>query len=260
MVTHVTASDRAHLRPAPELREDTYAVRAGVFRRVSWGSIFAGSAVALACQLVFTTLGAGIGLAAIEPAEGVDPGEGFAIGAGIWWLITGLISLFAGGMVAGRLAGFTHQIEALLHGLLTWSFVAVLGVVLLTTSAASLIGGAFGPLARGLSARPDSSNNTVVENTGGGLAAVGAEAARQLDRTPAPPQGGAADSRVNEPGLSARPAEETVDRQEADQAADVLAAASMWSFVALVLGAGAAAFGGMLARPPLVEIERATVG
>jgi hypothetical protein len=123
-----------------------------------------------------------------------------------------------------------------------------------------------------------------VEQTGAGLATVGAEAVRQIDQTAtgtntpssseAAPQvqesqrGTAGPSTTNAPRTStpqqgapdrARVSEAEA-RRAADKAADVLASASIWSFFALVGGAIAACFGGTLGRPPLVEVERATVG
>ena len=69
---------------------------------ISWSAIFAGVVVAVAVQLVLSMLGVGVGLGLVEPTAGDTPGAGsFGIGAGLWWLISNLLALTAGGYVAG---------------------------------------------------------------------------------------------------------------------------------------------------------------
>jgi hypothetical protein len=93
------------------LRGRTTAVEAlrGVerpFARISWGAIFAGAIIALATQLVLTLIGTAVGLATLNPATGENPsGTTLGIGAGVWLVISSLVSLFLGGYVAGRLGG-----------------------------------------------------------------------------------------------------------------------------------------------------------
>jgi hypothetical protein len=277
VVVHELASD--HARPG----------RTALLRRISWGAVIGGTLVAMSLQLLFTTLGTGIGFAAIEPAIGDDPGEGFAVGAGIWWLVTGLISLGGGGWVAGRLGGFPNPIDATLHGLLVWATTAVLGAVFVTTTAAGLMGGAVGPLAEMMSRRAgqmEVRGDGVLDNTTGGIAAIGNEALRRATQ---PNAGNAANSDQNRDGSNAAdrnqsatdagvrdqvtgaqpsdtaslpagtdrtttdvPVTEAEARQTADEAADALAATSVVTFFALLLGAIAAAAGGRFARPPAV--------
>ena len=63
-----------------------------------------------------------------------------------------LISLFAGGWVAGRLAEIPRAIDSLLHGVLTWGLATLLLFYLLTTTIGGIIGGTFRTLGAGLSA------------------------------------------------------------------------------------------------------------
>lgn len=125
---------------------------AGVVKRVSWGAILAGVVITLVTQLLLSILGLGIGASTINPATEQNPMTGFGTGAGIWFAVTTLISLFAGGWVAGRLAGIPRAIDSLLHGLLTWGLATLLIFYLLTTTVGSLIGGTFRVLGSGLSA------------------------------------------------------------------------------------------------------------
>ena len=122
--------------------EDSAIVRAG--RRVSWGAIFAGVTIAVAVQLLLGILGTGIGLSVVNPVEGTTPGAaGFGIGAGIYWLITTVIALGAGGYAAARLSGVTERFDALAHGLVVWGVTLILTLYLLTSAVGSIIGGAF---------------------------------------------------------------------------------------------------------------------
>jgi hypothetical protein len=112
--------------------------------RLSWGAIFAGVVIALAVQLVLGILGAGIGLTMVDPVEGTTPGAaGFGIGAGIYWLITTVIALGAGGYAASRVAGVHERFDALVHGLVVWGVTLILTLYLLTSAVGGIIGGAF---------------------------------------------------------------------------------------------------------------------
>lgn len=112
--------------------------------RLSWGAVFAGVVIAVAVQLVLGILGAGIGLTMVDPVEGTTPGAaGFGIGAGIFWLITTVIALGAGGYAAARVAGVHDRFDALVHGLVVWGVTLILTLYLLTSVAGGIIGGAF---------------------------------------------------------------------------------------------------------------------
>lgn len=112
--------------------------------RLSWGSVFAGVIIAVAVQLVLGILGAGIGLTMIDPVEGTTPGAaGFGIGAGIYWLVTTVIALGAGGYAAARVAGVHERFDALIHGLVVWGVTLILTLYLLTSAVGGIIGGAF---------------------------------------------------------------------------------------------------------------------
>ena len=110
--------------------------------RISWGSIFAGAIIALATQLVLTLIGIAIGLATLDPATGDNPSStALGAGAGIWLVVSSLISLFIGGYIAARLAG---RLNGWLHGLTTWGTLTLATLMLLTSAAGQLIGAASG--------------------------------------------------------------------------------------------------------------------
>lgn len=120
---------------------------AQVWDRVSWGAIIAGTLLALTTQMLLTLLGAGLGLVAIGAgADREASAASMGIVAGIWWLATGLISLFVGGAVAGRLCGLRNWVDGAAHGVMVWTLAIVLSVVLLATSSAAIVSGIFGTL------------------------------------------------------------------------------------------------------------------
>lgn len=136
-------------------REDVDVVIASdsrVQRRISWGAILAGVVIALVVQLVLGILGIAIGASTIDPLAEANPVSGIGVGAGIWFAVSLLLALFAGGYVAGRLAGVPRRQDGLLHGLLTWGLTTLLTFYLLTTTVGGLIGGTARVLGNGLSA------------------------------------------------------------------------------------------------------------
>jgi hypothetical protein len=180
---------------------------------ISWGAVFAGTVVALVTHLLLTLLGLSVGLGVIGPAEGALAEIG--IGAAIWWSVSALIALFAGGWVAGRLAAIPRATSGVLHGIVTWGFVTVLSIYLMTTAVGSLIGGGLGLVGRGL------------ETADRG--AVGIPPAEQI-------QEGAREA-----------------MEEAARVAPQIAGSAAWgafaAFAALLLGGVAAALGGRAGAP-----------
>ena len=98
-----------------------------------------------AVQLALSLLGAGIGFGLVDPLTGDTPVAGsFGLGAGVWWLVSNLLALAAGGYTAAWLAGNTLRFDGMLHGIVTWGVTLLLTFYLLTTAIGGLIGGAFG--------------------------------------------------------------------------------------------------------------------
>ncbi len=123
------------------------------WRRTSWGAIFAGAFVTMAIFLTLQILGAGIGASALDlTGARTTSARSLGIGAGIWWFITGLISLFIGGGVAGRLSWRLDKLERALHGLTVWSLFYVAMFLLTLTALGTLVGGGISLLSSGVSA------------------------------------------------------------------------------------------------------------
>jgi polyhydroxyalkanoate synthesis regulator phasin len=117
-----------------------------VVRRISPWAVLAGSVVGVVVLFLLSLFGLGIGLATIDPLPGASgtPDAGtLGIGTGIWFIITFLIALFAGGWIAGRLAGDPKKLDGMLHGLVAWALSTLVIMWLMTTAVSSIIGGAF---------------------------------------------------------------------------------------------------------------------
>src|SRR6266481_2009969 len=110
-------------------------------RRVSWGAIFAGFFVTMVIQLTLTLLGAAVGAASLEPFREPHSGQKVAIASGIWLLASGLISIWVGACVAGRLCGGPRRADGLIHGIVTWSVSTCATLALLATTVGTVIGG-----------------------------------------------------------------------------------------------------------------------
>lgn len=112
--------------------------------QVSWGAIFAGTAVALAVQFLLNLLGVGIGAAVIDPAGADNPeATTFSIAGGLWFVLSGIVAAFAGGYLASRLSGRPSASTGGYHGLTSWAVTTLIVLYLLTTSVGALVGGAF---------------------------------------------------------------------------------------------------------------------
>jgi hypothetical protein len=164
-------------------------VRAG--RRVSWGAIFAGVVIAVAVQLLLGILGAGIGLSMVDPVEGTTPGAaGFGIGAGLYWLISTVIALGAGGYAAASASGVNDRFDALVHGLVVWGVTLILTLYLLTTAVGGIIGGAFrtvGTVATAAGSTVGAAAPRVAQVAGVDASDVRQEASRYLSDAPSDP-------------------------------------------------------------------------
>ncbi|MGF6177698.1 PhnA-like protein [Ensifer sp. 4252] len=118
-----------------------------LFNKISWGSIFAGVAIALAVQFLLNLLGVGIGAAVLDPATSDNPeATTFSIMGGIWFVVAGIIASFVGGYIASRLSGRPSNSTGGYHGLTTWAVTTLVVLYLLTTSVGALVGGAFSGL------------------------------------------------------------------------------------------------------------------
>ncbi len=119
--------------------------RAVLLNEVSWGAIFAGAVTALVTQVVLNLVGVGVGLASIGTNAADNPAAStVSLGAGLWFVVSGIVASLAGGAIAGRLSGKPLPGTAALHGLVSWAVTTLIVLYLLTSAATGLVGGALG--------------------------------------------------------------------------------------------------------------------
>jgi hypothetical protein len=109
--------------------------------RVSWGAIIAGLFVTIVIQITLTMLGAAIGLASIEPLREQHPAQGLGFASGVWLLVSGLVSIWIGACIAGRLCGSPARSDGLIHGIVTWSVSTCVMLFLMASAAGAFLGG-----------------------------------------------------------------------------------------------------------------------
>lgn len=111
---------------------------------VSWGAIFAAVVVGLALQALLGMLGTALGASTIDPvkSQGSPSAAAFGIGAGVWWVVSSLISMYTAGWVAGHLSGTAHKTDTVLHGLATWALTTILVLYMISSAVGSVFSGA----------------------------------------------------------------------------------------------------------------------
>lgn len=145
---------------------------------VSWGAIIAGAIAALALQVLFMMLAAGLGLAIYSPATGDDPVSSLSRGALLIHSICAIVSLCLGGWVAGRFAPVCARATGWLHGFTVWCAATVGGVLLVAFGAGALLGGLSKVVGGGLSAVGES-----VSSVAGGAADLAGNVVDQSGET-----------------------------------------------------------------------------
>ncbi len=223
--------------------------------RLSWGAIFAGLVVALVVQILLSMIGLAIGLGAVNFGPGANLGQ-IGTGAGIWAVLSGLISLFVGGLVAGHLAGVLTRLDGMLHGVLVWGLSVIVALWALSAGATTLLGGMFGAAGQ------------VLASAVGGAGRVGA-AAIETQGVPEVP-GGDGERRIvailEQQGLSEQQAQQAAQQigqvqsqiqlqaervqqrapEVAEQVAGTVSSAIWWILLGAVLSLAAAAGGAAL--------------
>ncbi len=134
------------------LAADAHAdTRAVLLNTVSWGAIFAGAVTALVTQIVVNLIGVGAGLASVGINATDNPtASTVSLGAGLWFVGSGIVASLAGGLIAGRLSGKPLPGAAALHGLVSWAVTTLVVLYLLTSAATGLLGGALGTVSGAL--------------------------------------------------------------------------------------------------------------
>ena len=109
--------------------------------RISWRAITAGAIVSVGLWILLHVMGLAAGLTSIDPNS---PGSlrAAGIGTGIWSTVASLLALFAGGVLAGRIAGPVDRLGGALHGAVFWGLTTIAGLFLVIWAAGVVVQGA----------------------------------------------------------------------------------------------------------------------
>ncbi|MBH5370571.1 PhnA-like protein [Bradyrhizobium sp. CNPSo 4016] len=117
-------------------------IRTIMLNQVAWGAVFAGAVIGLVMQIILNMVGVGVGLSTLDLAQGDAPSAGsMSVGAGIWFVVSGILAAALGGYIAGRLSGKASRSTTAYHGLISWAVSTLIVVYLLSSAASGMIGG-----------------------------------------------------------------------------------------------------------------------
>lgn len=144
-MAYPTDAPRQNHRAPPQASEVAAAddIRTIMLNQVAWGAVLAGAVIGLVMQIILNVVGLGVGLSTVDIAHGDTPSAGsISFGAGVWFVISGILAAALGGYIAGRLSGKASQSTAAYHGLISWAVSTLTVVYLLSSAASGMIGGA----------------------------------------------------------------------------------------------------------------------
>jgi hypothetical protein len=96
--------------------------------RLRWSAVFAGAICSIGFWILLQLIGVGIGLASVDVDE-VQSLRGAGVGTTVWSLISPLIAMFFGGIIAGKLSQTYDRKVAGAHGLVMWAMTAIVGLL-----------------------------------------------------------------------------------------------------------------------------------
>jgi len=187
----------------------------------------------MSCLTLLSVLGLAIGLSAWNPG---DNQRNYSIGAGIWSIISALVSFYIGGWLAARSAAAVGERNGLLNGAMVWAVAIPLLLFLL--------GGGFASLAQ--TAVDGGRNHIVYLDRGMG------------DITDRAQTAGARMGDVSNPNVGTNQNQSAAmpSREDARNAAK----GAWWTLVSLVLGLCAAGFGGLVGAGSVYDRDRDITG
>ncbi|MFN2565543.1 MAG: hypothetical protein ABR499_11125 [Gemmatimonadaceae bacterium] len=121
-------------------------------RGMQWKPVVAGALAGFAVMIILTTLGAALGISAADAADGGD-GRAAGTGAGIWWILTALVSGLFGGWVIARTARRDLDYDPVIYGTLAWVIGTIILLFLLAIGVGSMMGGLGGGLGAAVAER-----------------------------------------------------------------------------------------------------------
>lgn len=93
-----------------------------------WSAVLAGAACSIGFWILLQLLGVGLGLAAVD-VDDIRSLRGAGAGTTLWSLVSPLIAMFFGGLIAGHLSQTYDRKLAGTHGLVMWALTSIVGLV-----------------------------------------------------------------------------------------------------------------------------------
>jgi hypothetical protein len=109
--------------------------------KLRWSAVFAGAICSIGFWILLQLIGVGIGLASVE-VDDIQSLRGAGVGTTVWSLISPLIAMFFGGLIAGKLSQTYDRKVAGAHGLVMWALTAIVGLVATISIVAAVAQGA----------------------------------------------------------------------------------------------------------------------
>lgn len=240
-------------------------MRTVLINNVSWGAVFAGSVVAIVLQAILNILGVAVGAATVDTtAATTDAVRDVPILAAVWWTVSGIISAYVGAFTAGRLCGRPKETTGGWHGLTSWALTMLLVFAFLGSAMGVLIGGSFTTLADGMSGAYGTSDRATAsqttsqamradtdtsstQNTSLSTSAATPDTSTTPETTSAQSGASPSDTSTSTGQGPVAATATSLNRAMAGDPEEIKRAtsrAALFSFIALVIGAVAAWFGG----------------
>ncbi len=191
---------------------------------VSWGSVILGALAAIAVGVLLNLLVAVFdGAATLHDIAKTGEAGDHPLLMGVFGGIANFIALFTGGFIAARSANHPDHHDGMLHGLGVWALSFVVAFAILGAGVSKTVGAAMGQEAGGTAAA------SAPASTPG--ATPGAPAT-PFEPTPAQQKAAEADAQADA-------------QTEAHDIAKGAAETAFWAFAAMLIGLGAALWGGV---------------
>jgi hypothetical protein len=202
--------------------------------RVRWGPIVAGIFATITSLVVLSLLGAAIGASAVDQN---DRPSSFAIGAGIWGIVSALIAFFIGGWMAAWGGRETGEHNGVTQGVMVWMVAIPLSLYLAAVGA-------------GAATRAIGSAAQIGTQAAGAAAQAAAQDPQARDSAKSAASSAMGGSTTQPVGTElkekATELSNSVTGDKVEKAAENTAKAAWGTLAAVMLGLAAAALGGFV--------------
>jgi hypothetical protein len=235
---------------------------------ISWAAVIGGAFVAAALWLTLTILGVGFGLSSISSWSGAGASsKAFGTVTIIWLIVTQIIASGLSGYLTGRLRTRWVTVPSdevyfrdTAHGLLTWAVGVVIAAAFLGSACSMIVGSgiSLSPTAAATGAFPGMPGSAYQVAPGGtfqrtpgstATAPGGGETTPGGNIAPMPGGGETTPGAPGSPGMQVTPTpapQVTLTKEDIEKARKAAAKASIWIFVALLVGAFCASIAALI--------------